>query len=297
MIQTLTLELTLSCNLRCVHCFQERQNRFMDLLLAERVIDCADSLGVSQVVLTGGEPTLHPEFEKIYAQARNLGYIVNIFTNGVKYRSSVWDCFQEMPPHIVSLTIYGVDQETYSDVTRRRNSFEAPIETAKRFKELGVDVWLRYHAMTLTHDSVGEFIRLAQTLGFTHSVNVQIIPKLNGDNSNLKYRLTGEQVIELEQKYGFDFTPDDPRSSGQCDLGENLYITSSGMIQGCPIFESASDILNIENIEEQIAKISKAGDYLRKNRSLNRGVCPAWLHLEGPERVKLFLEDIGATGL
>lgn len=297
MIETLTLELTLSCNLRCVHCFQERHNRYLNRGIAEAVIDRADSLGASQVVLTGGEPTLHPEFEAIYRFARESGYIVNLFTNGMKYRPGVWECFQEMPPHITSLTLYGVDGETFKNVTGRRGSFEEPIETARRLKELGVDVWLRYNAITLTYESVGKFVELADSLGCSYSVNVQIIPRINGEADNLVYRLSGEQVLELEAKYDFDFTPDDPVLSGKCDLGENLYITSSGMIQGCPIFESVSEVLSLDNIEEQISRIVKAGDYMRKNRALNRGVCPAWLHLEGPGRVKEFLEEIGAKGL
>ncbi len=297
MIETVSLELTRSCNLRCVHCFQEHRTVHMDASLALRIIDNIDPLGAGQVVLTGGEPTLHPEFGRIYRHARESGYLVNLFTNGVKYPTAAWEALEASPPHIVSLTLYGLDQGTFTAVTGRMSSYQGPFETIRRFMEMGSDVYLRYHAIKQTRDSVGQFIDLAQRLECDYSVNVQLIPMLDGTTTNLAHRLSGDEVRAVEAECHLDFTPDDPSLAGQCDLGQNLYVTAEGKLQGCPIYEAVSEPLDPANMSDQVATLAAAGEYLRTHQELSRGVCPAWLHLEGPQRVKSFLQEIGASGL
>jgi MoaA/NifB/PqqE/SkfB family radical SAM enzyme len=76
------LLLNRGCNLRCAFCdlWEGREN--LPLPRAEALFDEAVAIGTRGVVLTGGEPTLHPELPAIVRAAKARGLAVNLTTNG-----------------------------------------------------------------------------------------------------------------------------------------------------------------------------------------------------------------------
>ncbi len=74
--QVVTIELTNKCNLRCRYCFQNsspsKKDFFSDPIL---LLSFLKDIDVKCIELSGGEPTLHPEFFKI------INYIISNFEN------------------------------------------------------------------------------------------------------------------------------------------------------------------------------------------------------------------------
>lgn len=68
---------TFACNLRCRHCYVGDNLAPGTHADAEQVIrtleDCRDA-GARQVVFLGGEPTLHPDYQRILAEAGRIGF-------------------------------------------------------------------------------------------------------------------------------------------------------------------------------------------------------------------------------
>lgn len=80
------LEITRACNLRCPHCFVEGGVKRNGELSTERIMQLLDEwaeMGVFSVIITGGEPAVHPDFAEIVGRAHSLGFVVGIATNGV----------------------------------------------------------------------------------------------------------------------------------------------------------------------------------------------------------------------
>jgi radical SAM protein with 4Fe4S-binding SPASM domain len=80
------IELTRTCNLRCAHCFVEGGTARAGELPTARILSLLDewaAMGVFSVILTGGEPTMHPDFLTILHHAHGLGFTVGIATNGM----------------------------------------------------------------------------------------------------------------------------------------------------------------------------------------------------------------------
>jgi radical SAM protein with 4Fe4S-binding SPASM domain len=80
------LELTRVCNLRCPHCFVEGGVARAGELRTSRVLALLDEwarMGVFSVILTGGEPSMHPDFLDVVRHAHSLGFVVGIATNGM----------------------------------------------------------------------------------------------------------------------------------------------------------------------------------------------------------------------
>jgi pyrroloquinoline quinone biosynthesis protein E len=82
----LLAELTYKCPLHCPYCSNPvTVPRAAELTLHEwcRVLAEARQLGVLQLHLTGGEPLTRPDLTPLVAQARDLGFYVNLVTSGV----------------------------------------------------------------------------------------------------------------------------------------------------------------------------------------------------------------------
>ena len=78
-------ELTLACNLRCKHCGSFAGSRRDDEMTLEENLDVADqlaALGCRRVTLSGGEPTLNHDWDRIGKRLADHGIKVNLISNG-----------------------------------------------------------------------------------------------------------------------------------------------------------------------------------------------------------------------
>ena len=83
----LLAELTHRCPLQCPYCSNplelERANAELDTAAWQGVLSQAARLGVLQVHLSGGEPTVRRDLEDIVATAAEAGLYTNLITAGV----------------------------------------------------------------------------------------------------------------------------------------------------------------------------------------------------------------------
>lgn len=104
---SLGIKISARCNLVCRHCWAYPATYTRQPTLAELLtfIESARELGVLRIVLTGGEPLLRPDVERIVARIKELGFFLEIFTNGtntilprytkvIKYLTSTTDMIQ-----------------------------------------------------------------------------------------------------------------------------------------------------------------------------------------------------------
>lgn len=72
------------CNLRCPYCDTKYSyiNPKYQELEVEEIIDYIKSTNVYNVTLTGGEPLIQPDVDKLINELSNLGYRVELETNG-----------------------------------------------------------------------------------------------------------------------------------------------------------------------------------------------------------------------
>lgn len=120
----LGLAITEHCNLRCPHCIRDDVStvRNLDAGLILRTVDQARLLWDEVVAsITGGEPTLHPEWERIIAGLHERGVTYRFVTNGWHMRR-LMPALDRFPPARVRLSLSGADEEVH-DAERGRGSF------------------------------------------------------------------------------------------------------------------------------------------------------------------------------
>ena len=75
-----------SCNLKCKHCYIERntfgQNKdFLDIKKIKNALKIVKDYNVKLIYLTGGEPTIHPDFNQIMRMCLKISSVC-VLTNG-----------------------------------------------------------------------------------------------------------------------------------------------------------------------------------------------------------------------
>ena len=88
------------CNLACTYCNEfDQTSDPVPIEEMERRIDDLGRLGTSVITISGGEPLLHPELDRVIARIRSTGAIAGMITNG----------YLLMPDRIERLNRAGLD--------------------------------------------------------------------------------------------------------------------------------------------------------------------------------------------
>ncbi|MDP3093674.1 MAG: radical SAM protein [bacterium] len=83
--QSFALEIAAGCNLQCGNCYRRPHPKRMGLMpneFVERMIGEAKEAGFAEIVLIGGEPTLHPSLPKFVNWVLEQGLTPIVCTNG-----------------------------------------------------------------------------------------------------------------------------------------------------------------------------------------------------------------------
>ncbi|MBI5630743.1 MAG: radical SAM protein [Elusimicrobia bacterium] len=121
------LRLTTVCNQRCLFCLDRdaQDGGFVEWEALRREMSEARSRGLKRVVLSGGEPTIHPRFLEAVGAARELGFErIQVITNGRRF------CYPDFLRKAQSLglseatfSLHGHTRELHERLTRTPGSF------------------------------------------------------------------------------------------------------------------------------------------------------------------------------
>ncbi len=110
-----TWEITLKCNLHCVHCLSGAGHEAKDELnTAEcrKLIDDLTALRVFQVNIGGGEPFIREDFPDLLDYCHKKGLVTCVSTNGTVIDSDISRRLSSMDLLYLQVSLDGVDEET-----------------------------------------------------------------------------------------------------------------------------------------------------------------------------------------
>ncbi|NPA32843.1 MAG: GTP 3',8-cyclase MoaA [Aquificae bacterium] len=142
-LRTLRLSLTDRCNLRCTFCMPPgNEYKFTrSALSANRIKDALkafSNLGVKKVRLTGGEPLLRKDLEKIIENVRNTPGIsdVALTTNGVFLKERL-KSLKEAGLSRITVSVHSLNQEKNALITNREVNLKEVLSAVEKAKEEG----------------------------------------------------------------------------------------------------------------------------------------------------------------
>ena len=137
----LELEITRHCNLRCVHCYAEAEDRDFagELTLAEigRVLDQAREIGMRELSLTGGEVFCRPDFLNIVDAGLERGFHVRFVTNATLLDDRLLAALCERPIKLITVSLDAVSPEAHERI-RGPGTHARAVRAIDRFCEAGL---------------------------------------------------------------------------------------------------------------------------------------------------------------
>ena len=122
-----TWEISLKCNLHCVHCLSDSGKASPDELTCEEsyhLIDQLTALKVFQVNIGGGEPFMREDFIDLLSYSHERGLVTCVSTNGTMVDRSLAKRLSAMKLLYLQVSLDGATQEV-NDAIRGRGTFES----------------------------------------------------------------------------------------------------------------------------------------------------------------------------
>lgn len=144
-----TFELTARCNFNCNMCYvhlneEQIRARGRELTNEEwlRIAREAKEAGMLYLTLTGGEVFVRPGFRELYEELMQMGFLIQILSNGYGIDEKVINWLRECPPYCMRFTLYGASNETYQQVCGRKDGFDRVCHAIDLVKEAGIPLYL-----------------------------------------------------------------------------------------------------------------------------------------------------------
>lgn len=202
-------ELTLRCNLRCLHCGSSAGKARRDELTTDELLATADqlvALGNRRTTLSGGEPLLRREWPDVARRLAGGGVTVNMISNGLAFDDREVERALEVGLANVGFSIDG-DEARHNHVRGRPDAFSRVMDAVERCREANLPVSVATHInrsnmglldqMAATFRDAGAYAWQVQ-LGFDHG-NLSHHPELLLEPADLRDVVPA--IARLKQEY------------------------------------------------------------------------------------------------
>ncbi len=148
--------ITRRCNLKCLHCYQDSDAKHypgeLDWKQCQNVIDDLAQFKVPALLLSGGEPMIHPRFFELAKYATGHGLRLTLSTNGTLIGAEEARQLKEIGFSYVGISLDGMGV-THDHFRGRRGAFEKAVAAFRHCKAVGQKVGLR---LTLSRHNIDD---------------------------------------------------------------------------------------------------------------------------------------------
>ena len=248
------LHILTACNLSCRHCYINRGQHgteMVDRLQLETWLELfADPGRRSNLILLGGEPTLHPDLPFAVRRAKALGYSVTVDTNGYLFH----DFLARTSPQdldYLSFSLDGPDAQT-NDPIRGDGVFAVCTRGIARAIAAGFNVSLIYTVSEKNLDALPRMVPLLQQLGVRRWF-IQVLG-LRGNSAKGE----GDETSRVSRSRWLETVPEvaaqaaaagvhviypqvflEQGETFECagNVAENYFVFPNGRVYRCPLCE------------------------------------------------------------
>lgn len=240
-----TIELTLKCNLKCVHCYnfdrskpEPKLAQGPDLTPQEvrRILEELSAAGTLMVSFSGGEALLYPQLTELISYARKLHMAVKVKSNAtllteVRAREIFKAGATEM-----DISLYGATPSSHDAFTAMKGSFERTLRGIRAARTAGIFPSISYIIHNGNFREVAEMVALAADLGASYALSTELTARYDGTKDSRDYRMSRKELEELITGPSRHLFSDlyQPSESVQCACARLVCgVSSTGEVYPC----------------------------------------------------------------
>ena len=198
-------ELTARCNLRCKMCYVRLDgDQICSIgkeLTAQEWISLAEEAlkaGMLNLLLTGGEPLLRPDFPEIYSALSQMGFVITLFTNGTLISPELLKLLKKYPPTATSVTLYGANPHTYEKICGSADAFANALSGLEKLSQVPTELEVSATLIRDNSNELDEIRAIAHRFTKQFSVNTMILKPVRGAKADVDgCRLTPAQAAKV----------------------------------------------------------------------------------------------------
>ena len=262
-----TFELTPVCNMDCKMCYvrmsKQAQESIAPLAGADKWLalgEEAKNAGMLYLLLTGGEPFLHPEFREILEGLHKLGLLISLNTNGTLIDAATVQWLKNCPPVRINVSLYGASDQTYARLCGNPKGFTQVTRAIGLLKEAGLSVKLNCSLTPHNAADLPAMVAYAEENDLLLQVATYMFPPLRKDESlagkndrfspedAAYYMAYGDYLTLGPERFAAQQCPT-PQYPEDCGVGEGVrcragkcsfWVTWQGQLMPCGMFPAGT---------------------------------------------------------
>lgn len=170
-IKTVYVEITNICNLNCATCYNRsghnKERKELSSEQIESILNTFIPYGLERFLLSGGEPTLHSEFERVLDLIDKYPEITfGVVTNGTNPHKKLLEYINTKKNLKLQISLDGSCEELNAK-TRGAGNFGKTVNFAKQVCTPAIEPFLKMVISQSNYNDVESFCNLALSLKFT----------------------------------------------------------------------------------------------------------------------------------
>lgn len=287
-LNNLQIELTDSCNERCIHCYmpeslKDRSDE-MDFEAVKDLLVQYRAMNGVKVVFSGGEIFLHKDLFKILNLCRKLGLFVLLQTNLLILTSKILDRLKSLRIFNIQVSLYSTDPAIHDSITTKKGSCMRTMANIRKLVEADIPIIIACPVMKQNLDSIAYVQAFADSLGVEVYYDYIMMAQSDGSTENLDHRISLSQtrnIIDflLEHKDTFRIAIETAKNSDEllskqfvrrrnvCSiLSSGLCVSPDGTVYPCPGWKNFS----LGNVaQSSLSSIWSTSEKAQKLRAIN----------------------------
>ena len=274
------VSITDKCNLNCQYCYANDGSHMKDMGLSEfkYILDKLDKAGILSIILTGGEPLLHPNINEILDYSIRKKITVLLLTN-----LSMIDTLDlellKTPYFAFQISLNGV----WDNERQNNKELMKTVNNYMKIKELKIPiiVTIVIDNVKINLESLFKFLENYEitSVRFGLLINLGRNKQTEGINNYIKYVQEATYKIAeykkqhpnlfftVQTEYVEYMDPYIARRAVLCEAGiSELFVDKNGDVFPCPLFKSFKDFFCGNILNDSVSEIwnSHVMDKMRK---------------------------------
>lgn len=253
----LQIELTSSCNERCIHCYipiHQRKNPVEDDLSTDdikKLLLQARKMGTLCVTFSGGELLLRKDLLDLLQFARDCDFITSIYSNVTLLTNPLATRLSELNLSSVQVSLYSMNPDVHDKITGLSGSFEKTKHGIELLLDVGMSVIINCPVLKANKDDVLDVQKFADSMNIKFGSDYLLIGQSDFDTCNLDQRLSVDDIRDvivgmmennasykkfvLSKSVNYDTNERNIEDRPACGVGiDTLNVAANGDIIPCP---------------------------------------------------------------